>query len=80
MKKEESIIQSFGYVIKMNKYTQTFSGEITVMIDQTSIEITPYGVYSFIGNVLVGAFYFETEEEAQEKYQKIVKNLKEEQI
>jgi len=63
----------------MNKYTQTFSGEICVMIDETDIPSKPYGVYSFVGDVLVGSFYFETEEEAQSKYQKIVKNLKEEQ-
>jgi len=49
------------------------------MVDITNIQDTPYGVYSFVGNVLVGAYYFETEEEAQSKYQKIVKNLKEEQ-
>jgi len=46
------------------------------MIDETDIPSKPYGVYSFVGNVLVGAYYFETEEEAQCKYQKIVKNLK----
>ena len=63
----------------MEKYVQNFSGEITVMIDQTSMNSIPYGVYTFVGDVLVGSFYFETEEEAQEKYQKIVKNLKEEQ-
>ena len=63
----------------MNKYVQNFEGEITVMVDITNIQDTPYGVYSFVGNVLVGAYYFETEEEAQSKYQKIVKNLKEEQ-
>lgn len=63
----------------MNKYTQAFSGEICVMIDQTDIPSKPYGVYSFVGNTLVGAFYFEDEKSAQEKYQKIVKNLKEEQ-
>ena len=62
----------------MNKYTQTFSGEICVMIDETDIPSKPYGVYTFVGNVLVGAFYFETEEEAQQKYQKIVNGLKEE--
>ena len=63
----------------MNKYTQAFSGEICVMIDDTDLITLPHGVYSFVGNVLVGAYYFETEEEAQLKYQKIVKNLKEEQ-
>jgi len=64
----------------MNKYTQTFSGEICVMIDETDIPSKPYGVYSFVGDVLVGSFYFETEEEAQSKYQKIVKNLKEQVV
>ena len=63
----------------MNKYTQNFEGEICVMIDETDIPSKPYGVYSFVGNTLVGAFYFEDEKSAQEKYQKIVKNLKEEQ-
>lgn len=63
----------------MNKYTQAFSGEICIMIDETDIPSKPYGVYSFVGNTLVGAFYFEDEKSAQEKYQKIVKNLKEEQ-
>ena len=63
----------------MNKYIQNFEGEITVMVDITNIQDTPYGVYSFVGNTLVGAFYFETEKEAQEKYQKIVAKLKEEQ-
>ena len=63
----------------MNKYIQHFENEVCVMIDITNIQDTPYGVYSFVGSVLVGAFYFETEEEAQSKYQKIVKNLKEEQ-
>ena len=48
------------------------------MIDETDIPSKPYGVYTFVGNVLVGAFYFETEEEAQQKYQKIVNGLKEE--
>ncbi len=62
----------------MNKYVQNFEGEITVMVDITNIQDMPYGVYSFVGNVLVGAFYFETEEEAQQKYQKIVNGLKEE--
>ena len=62
----------------MNKYTQNFSGEITVMIDDTDLITMPYGVYSFVGNVLVGAFYFEDEKEANEKYQKIVNGLKEE--
>ena len=76
MMKEEHIIQSFGCVIKMNKYTQTFSGEICVMIDDTDLIMLPYGVYTFVGNVLVGAYYFETEEEAQEKYERIVKKLK----
>jgi len=46
------------------------------MIDETDIPSKPYGVYSFVGNTLVGAFYFEDEKSAQEKYQKIVKNLK----
>ena len=49
------------------------------MIDDTDLITLPYGVYTFVGSVLVGAFYFETEVEAQSKYQKIVKNLKEEQ-
>ena len=48
------------------------------MIDDTDLITLPYGVYTFVGDVLVGSFYFETEEEAQSKYQKIVKNLKEE--
>jgi len=61
----------------VNKYTQAFSGEICVMIDETDIPSKPYGVYTFVGNVLVGAYYFEDEKSAQEKYQKIVKNLKE---
>ena len=63
----------------MNRYTRNFEGEICVMIDETDIPSKPYGVYSFVGNTLVGAFYFEDEKSAQEKYQKIVKNLKEEQ-
>ena len=63
----------------MNRYTRNFEGEITVMIDETDIPSKPYGVYTFVGNVLVGAYYFEDEKSAQEKYQKIVKNLKEEQ-
>ena len=62
----------------VNKYVQNFEGEITVMVDITNIQDTPYGVYSFVGNVLVGAFYFEDEKEANEKYQKIVNGLKEE--
>lgn len=62
----------------MNKHVQNFEGEICVMIDETDIPSKPYGVYSFVGNTLVGAFYFEDEKSAQEKYQKIVKNLKEE--
>ena len=60
----------------MNKYIQNFSGEITVMIDDTDLITLPYGVYSFVGNVLVGAYYFETEEEAQSKYKAIIKGLK----
>lgn len=60
----------------MNKYIQNFSGEITVMIDDTSMTDMPYGVYSFVGNVLVGAYYFETEEEAQVKYKAIIEGLK----
>ena len=60
----------------MNKYEQSFNGSITVMIDETSISDTPYGVYSFVDSVLVGAFYFETEVEANEKYERIVKKLK----
>lgn len=60
----------------MNKYTQNFSGEICIMIDETSIEDKPYGVYSFVGNVLVGAYYFKTEEEAQCKYKAIIEGLK----
>jgi len=64
----------------MNKYVQNFKGEVCVMLDNTNIQDTPFGVYSFVGNVLVGSFYFEDEEETQQKYQKIVKNLKEEQL
>lgn len=60
----------------MNKYIQNFSGEITVMIDDTSMTDMLYGVYSFVGNVLVGAYYFETEEEAQCKYKAIIEGLK----
>jgi len=48
------------------------------MIDETDIPSKPYGVYSFVGNTLVGAFYFETEKEAQLKYKKIIEGLKEE--
>lgn len=59
----------------MNKYTQTFSGEICVMIDETDIPSKPYGVYTFVSNVLVGAYYFETEEDAQLKYKKIIEGL-----
>jgi len=47
------------------------------MIDETDIPSKPYGVYTFVSNVLVGAYYFEDEKSAQEKYQKIVNNLKE---
>ena len=64
----------------MNKHVQNFEGEITVMIDDTNLITFPYGVYTFVGDVLVGSFYFETEEEAQSKYQKIVKNLKEQVV
>ena len=63
---------------KMNKCIQNFEGEICVMIDETDIPSKPYGVYSFVGNVLVGAYYFETEEEAQLKYKKIIEGLKKE--
>ena len=62
----------------MNKYTQAFSGEICVMIDDSSIPNKPYGVYSFIEDTLIGAYYFETEEEAQLKYKKIIEGLKKE--
>ena len=62
----------------MNKYTQNFEGEICVMIDETDIPSKPYGVYTFVGNTLVGAFYFETEKGAQLKYKKIIEGLKEE--
>jgi hypothetical protein len=61
----------------VNKYTQAFSGEICVMIDKSGIPDVPYGVYSFIEDTLIGAYYFEDEKSAQEKYQKIVNNLKE---
>lgn len=64
----------------MNKYIQNFSGEITVMIDDTSMTDKPFGVYSFVGNVLVGAYYFETEEEAQCKYKAIIEGLKREVV
>ena len=59
----------------MNKYTQNFEGEICVMIDETDIPSKPYGVYTFVSNVLVGAYYFETEEDAQLKYKKIIEGL-----
>ena len=64
--------------IKMNRYTRNFEGEITVMIDESGIPDVPYGVYSFIEDTLIGAYYFEDEKSAQEKYQKIVNGLKEE--
>lgn len=48
------------------------------MIDDTDLITLPYGVYTFVGNVLVGAYYFKTEEEAQLKYKKIIEGLKEE--
>ncbi len=48
------------------------------MIDETDIPSKPYGVYTFVSNVLVGAYYFETEEDAQLKYKKIIEGLKEE--
>ena len=60
----------------MEKYVQNFNGEITVMIDQTNIPDKPYGVYSFVGNTLVGSFYFEEEIDAQHRYERIVKKLK----
>ena len=60
----------------MNKYIQHFEGEICIMIDQTCMQDTPYGVYSFVGNVLVGAYYYELEEEAQCKYKAIIEGLK----
>ena len=62
----------------MNKHVQNFNGEICIMIDDTDLITLPYGVYTFVGNVLVGAYYFKTEEEAQLKYKKIIEGLKEE--
>lgn len=59
----------------MNKYTKNFKGNITVMIDESNVPGTPYGVYSFVENTLVGAFYYETEEKVNEKYKKIIKEL-----
>ena len=60
----------------MNKHVQNFEGEITVMIDDTNLITLPYGVYSFVGNTLVGSFYFEEEIDAQHRYERIVKKLK----
>ena len=60
----------------MNKYVQNFEGEITVMIDDTNLITLPYGVYTFVGSVLVGAFYFETEEEAEKKFLLVCEKMK----